>query len=240
VQLLITQIEISTILGGDGAVEAAKAQATVAAGNSSHSLSKFDKKRKHDIDLLFSRWIVKKCRAVSIGHDEELKDVFNAATGGRYAPPCAPTVQKLICELSASCTQELLEDIKGLTDDGVMPSISADIWGENGKSIYGCLLHFIDKNFVLREKAVLAEPFSDVSHTWEEIEKCTKQALAQLGVGTYNPQEKVDTVAEEVRSLLMLTYVFHALHEFPLSSEEVTDISVAFRYIAPPLIKAAT
>ena len=40
-----------------------------------------------------------------------------------------------------------------LAAEKVMPSLSADIWGENGKSLFGVLLHYIDKDFVMHEKA---------------------------------------------------------------------------------------
>lgn len=196
------QVLVSTLLGRKGPVEAAKARASLRNGDQP-SLSKFDKKRKREVDVFFTRWVVKKCRPASIGHDEELRDCFSNATGGRYTPPCASTVQKIVCELSAATTQDLQADIKDLIADGVLPSVSADIWGENGKSIYGCLLHYIDKNFVLREKAVLAEPFSERTHTSEEIEKCTKEGLAFLGIGKYNPEDKIDSVADEVCLCMM-------------------------------------
>ena len=47
-------------------------------------------------------------------------------------------------------------DIKRLTDYKVMPSLSADIWGENGKSLFGVLLYYIDIDFVMHEKVCFA------------------------------------------------------------------------------------
>jgi hypothetical protein len=55
-------------------------------------------------------------------------------------------------ELAAECKVSLRGDLKRLADDKVMPSLSADIWGENGKSLFGVLLYYIDRDFVMHEK----------------------------------------------------------------------------------------
>ena len=53
--------------------------------------------------------------------------------------------------------QDVVEgDIKRLTEDKVMPSLSADIWGENGKSLFGVLLYYIDRDVVMHEKVCFA------------------------------------------------------------------------------------
>ena len=55
-------------------------------------------------------------------------------------------------ELAAECKASLRGDLKKLAEDQVMPSLSADIWGENGKSLLGVLLYYVDRDFVMHEK----------------------------------------------------------------------------------------
>ena len=44
---------------------------------------------------------------------------------------------------------------------------------------------------------VTAEPFSSVDHVGEQIAATAKANLAALGVGVYNPKERIDTVGGE-------------------------------------------
>ncbi len=37
----------------------------------------------------------------------------------------------------------------------VMPSVAADIWGENDKSLFGVILYYIDADFFMHEKVGL-------------------------------------------------------------------------------------
>ena len=45
---------------------------------------------------------------------------------------------------------------------GVGPCLAADIWGENGISLLGVLGYWVDSSFVLHEKLLMCEPFSEV------------------------------------------------------------------------------
>jgi hypothetical protein len=45
---------------------------------------------------------------------------------------------------------------------GVGPCLAADIWGENGISLLGVLGYWVDISFVLHEKLLMYEPFSEV------------------------------------------------------------------------------
>jgi hypothetical protein len=45
---------------------------------------------------------------------------------------------------------------------GVGPCLAAGIWEENGISLLGVLGYWVDNSFVLREKPLMCEPFSEV------------------------------------------------------------------------------
>ena len=154
--------------------------------------------RKKALDTLCTKWLVQSCRPLSLVKDEGFIDYIDSCSGGRYSPPCIETVQSLVCDLSAVCQATLANEIKALHDDGVMCSVSADIWGENGKSIYGLLVYYIDSKFQLHEKCVAAEPYSEVMHNGENIAHTTKGHLSGVGVGKYEPDNDIDTVGQEV------------------------------------------
>lgn len=109
--------------------------------------------RKKELDELFTKWVVKATRPMSIGSDPGLRLWISSLSGGRYKPHVAATVQKYTVQLAAECNVSLRGDMQRLAAEKVMPSLSADIWGENGKSLFGVLLHYIDKDFVMHEKA---------------------------------------------------------------------------------------
>ena len=77
-----------------------------------------------------------------------------------------------------------------------MVSISADIWGEDGKSLLALMVHLIDKDFKLHDILIFAKPFSKVAHTAVNIENVVKEALASYNIGQYNPSARppIDTV----------------------------------------------
>lgn len=116
------------------------------------TLNPMSASRKKDLDVLFTKWVVKSTRPVSIGTDPGLRQWISCLSGGRYKPPVPHTVLKYTVELAAQCKVSLRQDMKRLADEKVMPSLSADIWGENGKSLFGVLLHYIDRDFVMHEK----------------------------------------------------------------------------------------
>lgn len=71
---------------------------------------------------------------------------------------------------------------------------AVDIWSENGIALLGVLLYFWEEGSTeLAEMLVRAAPFGDVAHTADAIEAATKQALASLGVGEYDPEFLVDS-----------------------------------------------
>ncbi len=78
----------------------------------------------------------------------------------------------------------------------MMVSISADIWGEGGKSLLALMVHFIDSSFKLHDVLFFAKLFSKVSHTAINIEHAIKEGLTSYHIGEYDKsaKPKVDTV----------------------------------------------
>ena len=67
-----------------------------------------------------------------------------------------------------------------------------------GKSLLALFVHLIDDNFEMQDLLIFAKPFSEVSHTGDEIEKAIKIGLASYGIGKYdnNSIPRVDTVRQ--------------------------------------------
>ncbi|KAK3265714.1 hypothetical protein CYMTET_25628 [Cymbomonas tetramitiformis] len=87
--------------------------------------------------------------------------------------------------LSAEGKQRVMASLRDLLADRILPSIGGDVWSQSGASIFGILVYWLDKEFVVHEKCLAAIPFSSVRHTAEELEKATKVACADFGLGEY-------------------------------------------------------
>ncbi|KAK3249077.1 hypothetical protein CYMTET_41484 [Cymbomonas tetramitiformis] len=107
-----------------------------------------------------------------------------------------------ILKLSMEGKHIVMRQLADLYAEGISPSIGGDIWSQGGIAIFGILVYFIDKNFVFHERLVAALPFSSVHHTAEEMERATKEACAEMGIGTYRldvaPGDGEDTVANGI------------------------------------------
>jgi len=162
--------------------------------------------------MQFALWIVRNKRPLSIGeNDRELRDIFEFIFHGSYVPPTYKLVTQYILELSVEGKNKLKFHLAALLGEGIMPSIAGDLWSEGGIAIFGILVYWIDKGMVLHENLLSAVPFSDVRHTGLEIERSTKENLADMGVGEYTLDQlgsadsgetpiTVDTVTDFVHS----------------------------------------
>jgi hypothetical protein len=165
------------------------------AGNTAKFTPKVSADKKAEWDRQCARWLVKRSRPLSLcENDTEFREWISTITGGRYTPPVTSTVLHQLCHLSAESTVCLRQSIAYLQKDGVEVCIAGDIWGENGISLLAIMGYWIDTDFVYQEKLLVCEPFSDVAHTGDEIERTTKEKLAKLGIGSYDPENGVDTV----------------------------------------------
>ena len=68
-----------------------------------------------------------------------------------------------------------------------------DIWSENGISLLCIMGYWIDANFVMNEKVLICQPFSNCNHTGEHIQKATLQGLVDMGIS-----DQPNTVWEHV------------------------------------------
>ncbi|KAK3283481.1 hypothetical protein CYMTET_8820 [Cymbomonas tetramitiformis] len=68
--------------------------------------------------------------------------------------------------------------------------------------MFGILVYWLDKNFHYHERLLAALPFSSVRHTAIELEKATKVACADVGLGECNDSEDfmLDTVRDFVHA----------------------------------------
>ena len=115
-----------------------------------------------------------------------------------------------VLRLSDQGRARLVKEIDGLQEEGIMPSIAGDIWGENGISIFGITVYFINKDFQLVERLVQAIPFGSQQHTGVNIERASKKALAEMHIGAFKEGEVAaqgqlapvleDTVSESIHT----------------------------------------
>ena len=171
---------------------------------------------------------------------------------GKYTPPCAHTCLSELTKIAIATELKVRATIDKYQAEGLMVSISTDIWGEDGrfcfsflvnhrcgyyvynsvcqnylslivfyivcagKSLLALFVHLIDDNFEMQDLLILAKPFSEVSHTAEEIQKAIKIGLASYGIGKYdnNSIPRIDTVRKciniDVEDPLKLNFGFYA------------------------------
>ncbi|KAK3246057.1 hypothetical protein CYMTET_44395 [Cymbomonas tetramitiformis] len=95
-----------------------------------------------------------------------------------------------------------MQSLKALLEEGILPSIGGDVWSQGGISIFGILVYWLDKDFNYHERLLGAIPFSNVRHTGDELEKATKTACADFGLGEYcqagDNIEAADTVTDYI------------------------------------------
>ena len=94
-----------------------------------------------------------------------------------------------VLRLSGEGKQRLINEMDGLVEEGILPSMAGDIWSENGISILGITTYFINKEWELVERLVDAIPFSSQAHTGVNIERASKVALAATHIGVFKEGE---------------------------------------------------
>eukprot|EP00873_Tetraselmis_striata_P009842 jgi/Tetstr1/430106/TSEL_001965.t1 len=128
---------------------------------------------------------------------DDVKRDYDAAAVKWIIKSCIP---HSITELSQYLREFLKEEIEDLQKERLSVSLAADIWGENGISI-SIMAYWITPDFELKEKLLLAKPFSQVEHNGKQIAAAAKVALAGMGIGKYSEatdtQVVVDTVGDE-------------------------------------------
>eukprot|EP00873_Tetraselmis_striata_P003694 jgi/Tetstr1/423958/TSEL_014569.t1 len=132
-------------------------------------LTKLPDDVKRDYDAAAVKWIVKSCMPHSITErDQYLREFL-----------------KMILEMSVENILQLKEEIEDLQKERLSVSLAADIWGENGISILAIMAYWITPDFELKEKLLLAKPFSQVkgisayfnrsSKGWRKLEEVAAQ-----------------------------------------------------------------
>ncbi|KAK3244783.1 hypothetical protein CYMTET_45618 [Cymbomonas tetramitiformis] len=163
--------------------------------------------KRDELHKLISLWLVRCRRPLSLPeHDAEFRDIFYFIFKGNYVPPTLKIVMHNVLLLSVEGKQRVMAAIRDLLAEGISPSIGGDVWSQSGASIFGILLHWLDEDFNLHEKVLGAIPFSSVRHNADQLEKATKKACTDVGLGQYeltgeeDARIVVDTVADYIRA----------------------------------------
>ncbi|KAK3237850.1 hypothetical protein CYMTET_52109 [Cymbomonas tetramitiformis] len=164
--------------------------------------------RRDEPHKLITLWLVRCRRPLSLPeHDKEFRDIFESIFKGKYIPPTLKLVMQNVLLLSVEGKQRLMHDLNELLAEGILPSMGGDIWSQSGASIFGIRVYWLDKDFHLRERLLVALPFSTVRHTGEQLEKATKEACADMGLGEYR---EVGGLGENVDAVDTVTDFVHA------------------------------
>eukprot|EP00873_Tetraselmis_striata_P010748 jgi/Tetstr1/431012/TSEL_002030.t1 len=161
---------------------------------------------KRDYDAAAVKWIVKSCMPHSITErDQYLREFL-----------------KMILEMSVENILQLKEEIEDLQKERLSVSLAADIWGENGISILAIMAYWITPDFELKEKLLLAKPFSQVkgisahfnrsSKGWRKLEEVAAQQRVK-GI-IYGPVAQMLTMMEatSVPTFSCVLPMFGSLH----------------------------
>ena len=104
---------------------------------SGNHISGFVLKQLHLISnyiTAYNRWIAKSSRPISMCENDKAFRVFiKKITYGRYTPPCANTAYSELINLVAETETKVRSVINKYQHEGLMVSISCDIWSEDGK-----------------------------------------------------------------------------------------------------------
>ncbi|KAK3272023.1 hypothetical protein CYMTET_19654, partial [Cymbomonas tetramitiformis] len=177
---------------------------------STESQSKLDElvpqissEKRDELHRLITKWLVRCGRPLTLPqHDEEFRDIFRCLTKGQYVPPTYHIVIEQVLKLSVEGKARVVQQLKELLEEGILPSICGDIWSQGGISIFGILVYWVDKNFEFQSRLLAAIPVLSVRHTGVELENATKVACADFGLGQYCGQgvDGVDTVPEFIHA----------------------------------------
>ena len=123
-------------------------------------------------------------RPLSMGeNDKGLRKYVSEISGGRYKPPARKTSNFILNGLAAKGNGFVKMDIKHLREEQISPSLSGDIWGENGIALLAILIYYITAQFEYKERVLICKGFSGVDHTFDHIRKYTVDGCVSHGLG---------------------------------------------------------
>ena len=135
-------------------------------------------------------------------NDKNLRIWVGDLTYGRYKPPCADTTNVIMTEYSAEVDVNKEKKVGLYLKQKILPSVAADIWGENGITASPCMLSCCTTSTRTSRwlrSCWIAFHFSGDRHTALNIETCAKKCLSEIGIGEFNldADPTVDTVGKE-------------------------------------------
>ena len=84
--------------------------------------------------IAYNRWLAKSSRPISLcEHDKAFRVFIKKTTYGRYTSPCANISYSELLNLVAETEMNMRSVINKYQHEGLMVSISCDIWSEDGK-----------------------------------------------------------------------------------------------------------
>jgi hypothetical protein len=88
-------------------------------------------------------WLLKSSKPLSTPRHEHFAAFITLLSSGGYTVPNCHQIDKCILELSAEGSANLVEVMRLLKQQGVMPCVTGDIWSEGGKALLGICMHYI-------------------------------------------------------------------------------------------------
>ena len=100
----------------------------------------------------------------------------------RYELPCEHTVRNEIALLGSEGKALGRDFLVRLIKSGVKPTISGDLWSQDGMGLFGIYARGITETFVVEKALIGLVACESERHTAPNIKRWTKEALESIGM----------------------------------------------------------
>ena len=136
-------------------------------------------------DQMVAWWLSLYDRPLSMPkHDRLLQDIISyclkAPSDTEYQLPGPHKVRETLRRLGIAGREVAGDFVLQLRKDGLKPSSAGDIWSDKDVSLLGVVLYGIDKEWKMHELLAVCAPFSQISHTGDNIEDTANDGLKEV------------------------------------------------------------
>ena len=144
-------------------------------------------KETDELHRLVALWVAKCGRPQRIVEDAQLNTLLArilqlCQCRLRYELPCQETVHTHLTLLGVEGKAVARDFLVRLLRSGVKPTITGDLWSENGMGLFGIYAHGMTDTWVMEKVLIGLVACESERHTHENIKKWTDEALEGIGL----------------------------------------------------------
>jgi len=144
-------------------------------------------KETDELHRLVALWVAKCGRPQRIVEDAQLNTLLArilelCRCRLRYELPCEATVHTHLTLLGVEGKAVARDFLVRLLRSGVKPTITGDLWSENGMGLFGIYAHGMTDTWVMEKVLIGLVACESERHTHENIKKWTDEALEGIGL----------------------------------------------------------